>query len=653
MAQPCGGALAYSAAMDGTPFARQWSLGSRLLLVGAPFLALAVVVVTFTLWVSWQLDGGAAAVNEAGRLRMQAWRLAGSIAAGDAGAVRMQSQQFQHSLELLRVGDPDRRLLVPWDAAARARFARLEAEWSAFSTRWLQPTAPAGASLHDDTAAFVASVDAFVAAIESHLSRWTALLHLCQVGMLLLALAGAVALAYAVYRFVLAPLISLKSGILRLQRGDLGVRLPRLTPDEFGTLAEGFNQMAAHLQSMYRHLESRVAEKTAQLVEERERLESLYEVSKLVSIATSREQLTQGFARCVRRIARADAAALRWSHADRQRYLMLASDGLPEEIVQSEHCIHAGACHCGSGPGEAPLRVIPVVSGESPHPQCARAGFATLVSIPVRVHERTVGEVDLLFSRDVKLSEPERSMLQTVASHLGGALENLRLNSLETEAAVAHERGLLACELHDSIAQSLAFLMIQVRLMRDALASDDAQRLRQVLGEIDAGVRESYGDVRELLLHFRTRADAEDIELALRTTCAKFEHQCGIKVRLSLHGQGLPPTPDLQIQVLHILQEALSNVRKHARARHVWLDVQRQPHWRFEVRDDGIGFQADDPRRGETHVGLRIMAERAERIGATLELISTPGHGSSVVLELLPAAAASAAAAPQAEATPA
>jgi two-component system nitrate/nitrite sensor histidine kinase NarX len=87
--------------------------------------------------------------------------------------------------------------------------------------------------------------------------------------------------------------------------------------------------------------------------------------------------------------------------------------------------------------------------------------------------------------------------------------------------------------------------------------------------------------------------------------------------------------------VLHILQEALSNVRKHSHASHVWLDVEQQPAWRFEVRDDGIGFQVDDPGRNETHVGLRIMAERAERIGATLELVSTPGHGSSVVLALM------------------
>ena len=213
-------------------------------------------------------------------------------------------------------------------------------------------------------------------------------------------------------------------------------------------------------------------------------------------------------------------------------------------------------------------------------------------------------------------------------------MENLRLDSLAKEAAVSQERNLLARELHDSIAQSLAFLKIQVQLMRDALASGNAQRVQSVLGEIDTGVRESYGDVRELLLHFRTRASGEDIEPALQTTLRKFEHHSGIKASLQMHGQGLPLTPDLQIQVLHIVQEALSNVRKHARASQVWLDVQQQPRWRFEVRDDGIGFDAEDPGRSETHVGLRIMAERAERIGAALDVISTPGHGSSVVLEL-------------------
>lgn len=82
------------------------------------------------------------------------------------------------------------------------------------------------------------------------------------------------------------------------------------------------------------------------------------------------------------------------------------------------------------------------------------------------------------------------------------------------------------------------------------------------------------------------------------------------------------------------MQEALSNVRKHAGAGQVWLDVAQQPQWRLEVRDDGVGFASAKSQPDETHVGLRIMAERAERLGAQLQVLSTPGRGTSVVLTL-------------------
>jgi two-component system nitrate/nitrite sensor histidine kinase NarX len=197
-------------------------------------------------------------------------------------------------------------------------------------------------------------------------------------------------------------------------------------------------------------------------------------------------------------------------------------------------------------------------------------------------------------------------------------MENLRLQALERESAVSEERAFLARELHDSIAQSLAFLNIQAQLMRKAMADGDPARMASgVMDEIELGLRESHGDVRELLVHFRTRTNAEDIEHALQTTLRKFEHQSGIDATLTMHGKGLPLAADLQVQALHIVQEALSNVRKHAGAQQVWVDVWRQPAWRFEVRDDGLGFDpgsADDS-SDETHVGLRIMRERAAAPG--------------------------------------
>ena len=108
--------------------------------------------------------------------------------------------------------------------------------------------------------------------------------------------------------------------------------------------------------------------------------------------------------------------------------------------------------------------------------------------------------------------------------------------------------------------------------------------------------------------------------------------QTGLPTHLAMQGNAIPLAPDLQVQVLHIVQEALSNVRKHAGASQVWLDVQQQPQWRFEVRDDGNGLA--DAAVNETHVGMRIMAERAQRIGAQVDIIGNPGRGTSVVLVL-------------------
>ena len=464
---------------------------------------------------------------------------------------------------------------------------------------------------------------------------WIALLHLLQLATMALVIGAAVVLIYAVHRFVLEPVGSLQEAIQRIQGGDLAARVIGFDSDEFDGLADGFNGMAGHLQSMYQNLEARVAEKTSELEDKRERLEALYGVTALVATATTLEELARGFAQRVGRVARADGVALRWSDEANRRYLLLAAEGLPAWMSDAEHCIVAGDCHCGAPTAAPGVRVIPIRTLQSAATlRCAAAGFKTLVSVPIGLKGRLLGEVDLFFHAQQGFSEAERSLLEALTAHLAAAMENLRLNALEKEAAVSEERTFLAREMHDSIAQSLAFLKIQVQLMRDALGSGDAEQMRGVLGEIEIGVRECYGDVRELLLHFRTRTNAEDIEPALLTTLRKFEHQSGLKAALQMQGHGMPLAPDLQLQVLHIVQEALSNVRKHARASRVWLDVQQHPQWRFEVRDDGVGFSTENAPHDETHVGLRIMAERAERIAAKLELMSTPLRGTSVVLTL-------------------
>jgi two-component system nitrate/nitrite sensor histidine kinase NarX len=392
--------------------------------------------------------------------------------------------------------------------------------------------------------------------------------------------------------------------------------------------------MAATLQSLYQGLEAKVQAKTQHIEAQRARLEALYEVSAFLAKANTIEELSKGFSQRVRTFMKADAVAVRWSDDANQRYLMLASDCFPQDMQAEERSLIAGACACGNLQPDARTRVIPIHSHEAaPMRHCARAGYQHLVSVPVRLQQRVIGEIDLFFRSDIHLNADEIELLDALASHLASALEGLRAAALEREAAVGEERALLARELHDSIAQSLAFLKIQAQLLRGAVQKQQPEKVQSTLDELDTGLKESINDVRELLVHFRTRTNTGDIEAALQETLQKFQHQTGLPTRLQVEGEGLPLPADVQVQVLHVVQEALSNVRKHADASHVGLHVHKGAQWRFVVRDNGNGFDAS-AQHDETHVGTKIMHERAERIGATVQLHSLPGQGTSVTLTL-------------------
>lgn len=624
-----------------SPLRRPVSLSAKLGVVGALLLTLALASIGLTLWVGWQLEGGAAAVNEAGRLRMQTWRLAQQVSVGDRAQLVAPADAFERSLTLLHQGDPARPLFVPTDHATQAAFEQVQSQWSRQRVRWLGSDTTTPQQAAQQAEQLVQHIDAFVGAIELQLARWTTILSAFQLALMGLAIGGGVAMLYAAYLFVFNPLARLQTAVQQLERGELGARVDVHSDDEFGTLSQAFNRMAATLQDFTRGLESRVREKTETLRAERERLAHLYEASAFVGRAPTLDVLAQGMVRRMRGVGRGDAALLRWYDATRQQHVLLASDCLPQEMQGEERCLDEGQCHCGQASAHT-LRVIPIaaafgVPGQPAH--CERFGFSTVISVPVRVHEQRLGELDLLYrSSNARLSDEDRASIESLAAHLASGMEGLRAAALEREAAVAEERGLLARELHDSIAQSLAFLKIQVQLLRSALKRDDRAAVQRTVDELDTGVRDSTADVRELLLHFRTRTNGDHIVPALQTTLHKFQLQTGLAAELQVHGNGVPPPPDVQVQLLHVVQEALSNVRKHAQAQHVHVDVYADPAWRIEVRDDGRGF---DPAQAadDTHVGLRIMRERAAGIGATLAVHAAPGRGTQVSV-LLPAAEA-------------
>lgn len=616
------------------------TLARKLAGIGSVFLGIALLAVGLSIWVTWQIGGAGAAINEVGRVRMLSYKMALHLRdhqdglRSDASAdVRQRLTGIQARLSLLHRDDGERPLTVPRSEDVRQQVQAVEGAWSVLREAVLRGLDGPGAREPVDVEPFVQEVDALVSLIEHRLEARTRMLYTFQMIMMALAVVSALIILYAGHVVILEPVARLRAALARVELGDFTARVKPGAADELGELAEGFNRMTEQLALSYGTLEAKVAEKTRRLRDEQTRLRSLYDVSTFVASADDLQSLGGGFARHMRGIARADAVAIRWSDEANDRYMLLASDSLPRILADEEQCILTGDCFCGSRPEGGVLprtRVIPIVAeastddplGAQLKRRCEQEGYTTLVTIPLTLQHRLLGEVELFYRSEVSLSDDDRDLFTALASHLAGAMESLRVAALDRESAVASERKLLAQELHDSIAQSLAFLKIQMGLLRTAMARGDQDAIARVMGELDEGVRESYSDVRELLLHFRVRTDSGRLDLALRETLSKFELQAGIRAQVSFEDDGVPLPADVQIQVLHIVQEALSNVRKHAGATEVSVSVQARPTWQIRVRDNGRGFDPDAAPPDATHVGLSIMRERAAMIGAQLSFRS-------------------------------
>lgn len=210
---------------------------------------------------------------------------------------------------------------------------------------------------------------------------------------------------------------------------------------------------------------------------------------------------------------------------------------------------------------------------------------------------------------------------------------------LEQQRALAmlHEREQLGRELHDSIGQTLGFAGFQLeavaKLVQDGQAASAVAQLNRLAGI----VRETHADVREYILDLHSApAPQQPFFAALRHYLKGYTRNYGIQASLSTDERlgDEPFSPNDRMQVYRILQEALSNARKHGQALCVQVSFTREDgSIRMTIQDDGAGF---DPTQaaGEGHFGLKFMRERADQLGGSLSVESAPEEGTRVILEI-------------------
>jgi two-component system nitrate/nitrite sensor histidine kinase NarX len=615
------------------------------------YFLVALVAIGSTLYVSWRLEGGAAAINDAGSERMRSYHIAFLLAqqvqqpsAELRRDIEAKVAQFEKVLTDLDRGDPRRPLSLPKDNNVRTQMSKLHQVWQAdikpriqriLDTPQRSEQEKMLAEYRPVVEIFVGNVNDLVEMVETSNARATMLLRTFQIGLVSLAFIGTVLLMSMFSLMVVRPVNRLREGIQRMGKADFGVRLRFTKRDEFGELAEGFNQMADKLQDLYATLEQRVEEKSRSVEVKNRELAALYDVAAFLNSSTATEPLCGIVLDKLSALIGARDGVVRLVDAKGKQLQIIASRGVSKNFLDEESCLAVGDCLCG-----VVARDGVAISSDFSTPSqplllhaCKRDGFQAMVAIPIRSKQRVMGMLNLFFDTPRILPPSEIRLLESVGQHLGIAIENQRLVAREKEMAVSEERNLLAQELHDSIAQSLAFLNIQVQLLRNDLQQGQTTTALQGLEQIREGVQECYDDVRELLVHFRTRVGNADLETAVRSALEKFEGQTGISTVFSHRGTVPDMPPEHVLQAMHIVQESLSNVRKHAKASRVDVELVCGGECTLYINDNGTGFDAAHD-AGDTHVGLSIMRERAHRIGAELVLESEPGRGTRVRLVL-------------------
>ncbi len=260
------------------------------------------------------------------------------------------------------------------------------------------------------------------------------------------------------------------------------------------------------------------------------------------------------------------------------------------------------------------------------------------VGVPLRAKGVVVGAMTLVTQPRQEVTEAGMKTLRQLGQEIGLALANAVQFQNARAQATLEERERLAREMHDSLAQALGYLKLKASLTDDLLSSGKIAQARENLREVKAIAGETYFDLREAIFGLRhgTSPDSEFFP-ALRAYLADYRNQYGLDVRLVMANDHYPSfTHDVSIQLERIIQEALTNARKYAQANQITVRIEQADlRWRVVVEDDGQGFDPQRvPKAGDQFLGLHIVRERANSIGAELGIDSHPGRGTRVIVSL-------------------
>jgi len=362
------------------------------------------------------------------------------------------------------------------------------------------------------------------------------------------------------------------------------------------------------------------------------------------SLADERDmgQLLERFLSPIVRLAGAQAGAVRLLSETGDELRLVADTGLPAGLCSRGRAVDRHCGHCGAAAdGPAPIWATDLhACGERSGGHYFEHECQRLLVVPLQHRGRVLGIYKLFFAGDEEPRAELQAILRSVGELLGLALNNARLEQETLRATLVSERQLMAAEVHDSLAQSLAFVKMRMPLLHDAMLARDDGGAQRYFDDVRDAVTHAYASLRGFITQLRSPMDPLGLAHALDASAQAFRRSTGTELEFVNALPALRLAPEQESQVFQIVQEALANVARHAAAQHARLQIGPLPGKgvEFVVEDDGAGV-APAPAGRNGHYGIDIMQERARRIGGTLEVGPRHGGGTRVRLAL-PASAA-------------
>ncbi|MDP2265036.1 MAG: type IV pili methyl-accepting chemotaxis transducer N-terminal domain-containing protein [Thiobacillus sp.] len=575
-------------------------------------------------------QGSGEAINLAGSLRMQAYKMT-SLAlstrlpeGGDVSApLRKAIDDFDATLADARITSVLRKQT---ETDLASSYVMVQQSWQRMKPNLLAQagsggsTVPDSARLLKEVSLFVGEINQLVKLIEQDTEAKIRVLRMILGAALLMTLlVGALTLVLARNDLIL-PLRDLLSFAANVGRGNLAARTEHTGSDELGRLGKAFNHMAEDLARSYQNLEARVVEKTAELTIANRSLELLYHsIARLYNgpVAPDTYAILLKDLETVLGVGHGMACLV---EAGEDKARVIAST-LRLENGDADMCGLMSCAECLAHPS---LEAHPMQDGRR------------ILSLPLKDTEHNYGVLQLEMPSGKELAQWQLQLLDALSRHIGIAIGTARRTEQSRRLSLLEERAALARDLHDSLAQSLAYMKIQVSRLKPLI--DNPQRsdeAREVLEELRQGLNSAYRQLRELLTTFRLRIEGEGLASALQATVTEFSNRGDMPITLEVHLAGCKLTPNEEIHALQIVREALSNVLNHAQARHVQVSVNCGSDGSVSaiVTDDGVGIHAA---AGMHHYGMAIMEERAQSLGGWLSVDNLPDVGTRVTLRFTP-----------------